>query len=39
MTMLKLPPLSTFLAIVAERKSTLGVTGEAYIRPQPGAPP
>ena len=30
--MRKLPPLSTFLAIVAERKRALGITDEAYTR-------
>lgn len=32
MTMRKLPPLSTFLAIVAERKRALGITDEDYAR-------
>jgi hypothetical protein len=32
MTMRELPPLSTFLAIVAERKRALGITDEAYAR-------
>lgn len=30
--MRKLPPLSTFLAIVAERKRVLGIADEAYAR-------
>jgi hypothetical protein len=30
--MRRLPPLSTFLAIVAERKRVLGITDEAYVR-------
>jgi hypothetical protein len=28
----KLPPLSTFLALLAERKRALGITDEAYAR-------
>jgi hypothetical protein len=30
--MRKLPPLSTFLTVVAERKRALGITDEAYAR-------
>jgi hypothetical protein len=30
--MRRLPPLSTFLAIVAERKRVVGITDEAYAR-------
>jgi hypothetical protein len=32
MTMRKLPPLSTFLAIIAERRRALGITDAAYAR-------
>jgi hypothetical protein len=32
MTMRQLPPLSTFLAIIGERKRALGITDEAYAR-------
>jgi hypothetical protein len=32
MKMRKLPPLSAFLAIVAERKRALGITDEVYAR-------
>ena len=32
MTMRKLPPLSTFLALIAERRRALGITDAAYAR-------